>query len=255
MWCNVVQIVIAIIIIPTSCAFNFTKSPIIALGLPKTGTTSLQSFLNIFNHDKSIHAEHWASPINNLKIPIPEVVLANGVTWAEQTTQPVLSFLGLKIQQAIAEGEPPLKYVFQRGVNAAIQLDVMISETLSIWPQIHALDMILDAYPEAFYVHTTRRSKYLINSMNNFNAMGKRFHTCGELREYERLYPNNTNDQNLELFIEHAGRTVRQAFLKRPNYRYLEIDIESDPHAGAKLSIFLGGSRLEGMPHHNHHTG
>ncbi|KAJ1381070.1 hypothetical protein B484DRAFT_411831, partial [Ochromonadaceae sp. CCMP2298] len=148
---------------------------VVAVGMPKSGTTSLFGFLNQLDGDYS--ATHWTSKkCNHSMYPIPALRLQN-VTWkaiehGDNRTSNMEGhcYNGVQIQRAMVDGRPPLSYLMQNGINAVVQMDV-ITHDLNIWPQIDALEPILDAYPRARYVHHIRNITEHVSSINRWSDL------------------------------------------------------------------------------------
>jgi hypothetical protein len=115
------------------------KGMVVAVGMPKSGSTSLVHFLNSLDWDYS--ATHWVSKTCDHH-PIPALRLRN-VTW-KAIKRGDNCFNGAQIQRAMVDGRPSLSYILQNGVNAVVQMDV-ITQDLNIWSQIDTLEPILDA--------------------------------------------------------------------------------------------------------------
>jgi hypothetical protein len=250
---------------------NFVNSSdgegmVVAVRLPKSGSSSLTSFLNQL--DGEYVAAHWISKgCNHSELeaayPIPALRLRSGITWKAikngDTTWKghkngtAACFNAVEIQRAMVDGRPPLSYVMDHGVNAVVQMDALFGG-INIWPQIDALDEILDAYPRARYVHHVRNATEQVSSINRWSDMSSRIDRSGLTSRFPGQSKNNSRDENIALMITNAQKLVRDAFSKRPTYLYLEIDIAGDPYAGAHLSRFLGFSRIVTMPHSNKNT-
>jgi hypothetical protein len=217
---------------------------IIGVGLPKSGSKSISKFIN--DNCAGGHAVHWTTSFCPTEIyPIPAVRLPNNVTWPKLEKSHAINgcYIGPLIQRAIADGKKPLEYVLMYGVNAVLQMDVAV-HYMSIWPQIDALDLILDAYPDALYIHHTRDTEKQIASLHRWYDIGARMQDHGMLSRFPGQTEHNNQDQNMEIFIATARSIVRKAFLQRPHLHYLEVDFERDQGAGEKMSIFLHTKKL-----------
>jgi len=220
------------------------------VGLPKSGTTSLQSFLNSLEGYKAVS---FVAPMHNLSYPIPAQQLRDTRWRRIKQHQPHLEdeycFIGELIQRALVDKLPPLAYLLRDGVNAVVEMNIN-RLGLSIWPQIDALEIIVGAYPLAKYVHTVRNIPQHFSSIMRWGEMGDNLEDHGMLARFPGQSSNLSREQNIEMMIHHARDQVRSVFKSRPHYHYLEIDIAGNSEAGARLSDFLGVPSRP-MPHEN----
>ena len=225
---------------------NISSVPpiIIAVGLPKSGSSSLFSFLGQCRND--IRAIHWRYIVDVCKqspisFPIPEV----GFNYTKHVWKVVerwqdMCFIGTRIHRAIADGKPPLEYVLSDKVNAVVQMDVDVKR-LSIWPQIDALDLVLDSYPSALYIHHIREMESHAQSLLHYADYANRLKRQGMLKRFAGQSAKHSTEKNIELFITAARKIVRDAFAMRPGYNYIEVDIAAD------LRVLLLNSQLSLM--------
>mmetsp|Transcript_31734 Transcript_31734/g.53535 ORF Transcript_31734/g.53535 Transcript_31734/m.53535 type:complete len:284 (-) Transcript_31734:82-933(-) len=221
--------------------------PIISLGMPMSHSKKIWFFLN--NCGCSIRAVHMMSDkCNSTTFPIPPVKLANGIMWKsiQKSDMEGKCFIAALIQRAMVDGKRPLEYVFQQRVNAALQLDSTLNG-MNVWPQIDALDTILEAYPNALYIHHVRDIYDQALSIIKWNDLAERFQRNGLLGRFPGQGSQKTMAQNVEILLKHARDKVRQAFLIRPNHRYLEVDVGTDPDAGEKISVFVGALEVKSL--------
>jgi hypothetical protein len=228
--------------------FNDTH-PIILLGLPKSGTTSVSQFLsnfNIFNAHQSIGIPSEAcSEI----YPLKQVTVDHGIIWKSKKTSPSPSSCHTSelIQAAISQNKEPLHYLFQNEIFAVTQLDTCL-DSIDIWPQIDSLSYLLKAYPHAYYIHTIRNRIDHARSIKNWGNLSDRMAQNGHLSRFPEQSPSLSKEENLLIFIDKAREIVQQKFLhhspQSPSLNpsqiknYLELDV-SDPSAGIKLAMFL----------------
>lgn len=236
---------------------DYQKHPIIAVGLPKSGTSSLAEFLNAAN--PRIHSDHQLLPCPkpNYLFPLPAVTVENGVVWAAIHDSQVIHNIcenALFIQRAIADNKPPFHYLLLNTTrNAFVQIDHDANLNWGIvLPQLDAMNMILDAYPDGLYIHHIRNASAHASSIMRWGSMSQRLK--GALRRYPQIDSKASLEKQFEQWILLVREETRMKFLLRPLVRYLEVDVDDDPDAAAKISIFVGATRFKGMPHINTNT-
>lgn len=228
--------------------FNETH-PIIVVGLPKSGTTSVTDFLRLFG----ISGAHQ---FINLKYcsniyPLPSLEVDNKVIWKEIKTPTHKCFISELMQLAITKNKDPLHYLFKNDIYAITQMDACYE--VDLWPQIDALSFLLNAYPNAYYIHTIRPNLTAhVNSILHWSDLSHRMKINGQLNRFIGQSPHLTNSENLQIFIQNAHRIVRHHFKRYPSYKYLELDLLT-PTAGVDLAKFLNFPVSEDftMPHAN----
>lgn len=214
--------------------FNETH-PVIVVGLPKSGTTSVTQFLRNFR----VKAAHqFINPKHCADIwPVPPVTVDNGRHWRRIREPTKKCFIGELIQLAISENKPPLFYLFEAGIYAASQMDVCYD--IDIWPQIDALSYLIKAYPKAYFIHTVRPNiSAHANSMLHWSDLSSRMKANGQLSRFHGQSREKSIFENTEIFINAAHHVVRHHFKHLPHYNFLELAVQ-DPDSGRKLAKFL----------------
>eukprot|EP01031_Cornospumella_fuschlensis_P025648 gene25648-30978_t len=196
--------------------------------------------------------------------PIPAIATdVSNVTWSA-----ILSGEGSSghcafayhIQRAVADGKKPLESLLDTGLNAFAQLDE-VYWSHPRFPQVDLIDHILDAYPDAFYIHHIRNVTNHVASIMNWNDLSKRILASGIMSRQlsqGQSFSKSSSEQSIEemlaSFILRHREFIRDKFLKRPTVRYLEIDLElAEEMASASISIFVGARCIHKMAKKNHH--
>jgi len=159
------------------------------------------------------------------------------------------------IQSNIVNRLAPLHSLIESGYQAFAQVDVCYpSFNLNIWPQLDALEEIVAAYPDAYYIHTRRvEVEAHVASIEAWHKMLDRFKASGLLHKYIPSYLHNTTDFALGLlFVKAANKFTENFFAHRPYLKFLDIYIE-DKNAAAKLASFLEVENLELMHDNSGH--
>jgi hypothetical protein len=214
--------------------FNETH-PIIVIGLPKSGTTSVTDFLQL----SGVKAAHQFINMKHCEgiWPIPAVKVDNEVRWERVQTPTHKCFIGELIQLALSQKKPPLTYLFKAGFYAASQMDACYE--VDLWPQIDALSFLMQAYPSAYFVHTIRDNITAhANSILHWSDLAHRMKTSGQLSRFVGQSSENSILQNIEVFIHNSQRIVKHHFRRYPNLRFLELRV-SDSDSGLQLADFL----------------
>lgn len=216
---------------------NYVNSthPIIVVGLPKSGTTSVTDFLSLYG----IKAAHQFINLKHCEniYPLPSIHVDNRVIWKEVKEPTHKCFIGELIQLALSKKKDPLHYLFKKNIYAVTQMDACYE--VDYWPQIDALSFLLESYPNAYYIHTVRPNLTAhINSILHWSDLSHRMKVNGQLTRFVGQSSSQTNAENLQIFIQNSHRIVRHHFKRYPQYKYLELDL-LDPSAGLKLGQFL----------------
>ena len=228
--------------------FNYSH-PLIVIGLPKSGTTSVTELLNLFN----IEAVHQFFSMYNCREiwPVPAVVVDNGMKWRRIRYPTHKCFIGELIQLAIGEGKDPLFYIFEAGIFAVTQMDACYE--IDVWPQIDALPFFIKSYPNAYFVHTIRPNVSAhVNSILYWSDLAERMRINGQLSRFDGQSKENSIQENLEIFVKQSTEIIRSRFHAHPEVKYIEVSA-SDPHSGKRLADFLGIDVPDDfrMPHAN----
>lgn len=221
---------------------NQPDNLIILVGLPKSGTTSIQDALRLLN----VKAAHFE--VNQFReklcinYPIPEVTVGGtgGIVetvWSA-ANKPDGCYVGHVMQQSFAKGTRPLDSLIELGYRAFTQIDVCRGNSC-LFPQIEALEEITMAYPQAYYIHTRRSTVAShVASMDAWDGMLARFKAGGYLSKFDGQTETQSNQANGAIMIEAMQKITMDYFQARPSLRFLDVCIE-DENAGADLASFL----------------
>lgn len=179
-------------------------TPILLVGMPKTGTSTIHSFFERSGYRSS----HFRCLNNTL-------------------------YCGLCIKVAIEQHKPPLKTCGDYEVWA--QMDI---ENLGQchFPQIHNLEILHQEAPHATFLlslrNMTRWAHSVQNWVGNVRSLAARLSKC-------KGGPKSKHAQDLiQWHYEHIQR-IREFVKNHPSHTLLEINIE-DPHAGEIMSQWFG---------------
>ena len=167
---------------------------IINVGMPKSGTSSLDY---AFEELKISTAHQEFSCSSDAWEEVSDVIVGGNSTekvkWGRFSEThhcyPPCCFIGAEIQRAISLNLPPLHLPLERGYRAFTQLDICYPDKqkkgLCVFPQVDALENIVNAYPHAFYIYTHRAnfSAHAV-SIRDFHGMLGRFKTVGYLNRW-----------------------------------------------------------------------
>jgi hypothetical protein len=225
--------------------------PVLVVGLPKTGTTSLANFF----HCGGLTTSHYKC----VNIDGENVSFTSDGSTMDQTC-------GRCIRDALATNQPPLKSC--GNFEAWAQMDVAgkpdsgcaglngvancsttggslrsdeSSDDTCFFPQVDALDALDAEFPEATLVLNTRASpESWISSVDDWNDLRERLRDC-EIRglpvgEGER---GPEGDAQLIRFVEQHEANVRAFVSSHPSHRLVEVTIE-DSDAGNALEAAFG---------------
>lgn len=176
--------------------------------------------------------------------PVAEISVGNNIRW-DRVRRADRCYVGVLIQKAISNDLPPLQYLTEAGYTAMAQMDVCYpKEDLSIFPQVDAIEEMIIAYPEAYYIHT-RRSNLAshVASMAAWHGMLERLKDAGWLSRFEGQSNKFSDAQNGEIMIEAMSNITTSAFSRYPEVKFLEVLIE-DPGAADAVASFLGLSKF-----------
>lgn len=178
-------------------------TPILLVGLPKTGTSTIHSFFARSGYQSS----HFRC--------------ANEL------------YCGLCIKAAVHQGKPPLKTCGDYEVWA--QMDV---ENLGQchFPQIHNLEILHEEAPNATFVLSHRNMTRWFRSVKhwagNMRSMAARLQKC------EGGPKTKQAEDLIQWHLEHIQR-IRDFVKSHPSHKLIEINIE-DPNAGEIMSAHFG---------------
>ena len=238
------------------CLFIFTarslKSPIIDnfiinLGLPKSGTTSFHDGVMRLGV-KSLHQE--LLKLNTKRkfcgdniFPIKSTIVGGNTTVAlkwQKIKNSKSCTIGMLIQNYLTLNERPFDRFIADGYRSFAQLDVcFMGNKICIIPQLDALENIVNAYPNAYYVHTKRSSaERHVASIDAWFNMLDRFNTGGLLKRFKGQSPNNTKQENGIIMINEIHQQTLLFFSRRPQVKFLDVCIE-DKDANKTIAAFL----------------
>jgi hypothetical protein len=218
------------------------KHLVILVGMPKSGTTSIQLAL----HDLGVTSAHfevnkWMKKLCT-RWPVPAVTVGgkDGVpqTLWHQATVADGCYVGEVMQRALAEGRAPLSDLIPLGYRAFTQIDCCRGDAC-FFPQVEAIHEITRAYPHAFYIHTRRSSvASQVASMDAWDGMLVRFQKAGYMSKFTGQSTNATIEQNAEIMIRTFENATIEYFRRHTNLKFLDVVIEKND-ASSKVAAFL----------------
>jgi hypothetical protein len=134
------------------------------------------------------------------------------VYWKPIINEPDGCFVAVLVQRAIAEGKKPFDDMIRvGGYQAFTQIDITKPEQdeLFLWPQIDALQNIVDAYPEAYYIHTRHQEPSgHVSVLDSWNHYLKRLRMTGLLTRFAAAgqSANKTDYENCVILVEEVTR-------------------------------------------------
>lgn len=197
---------------------SYLHPPAINLGLPKMGSTSLQSFFGCAGYG----ATHWMCQRANMQVHCAQC-----------------------IRNSVLANLPPLHKCGQwADVYAEINGPIPVESGGKLFfPQIEYLEQIVNSYPNGTFFLTFRSMDKWYNSLTNFwSGLGPRSQKRNMKHEMIAAnittFPRNRTSKGggdihdfRDFFCNHVNR-VRQVV---PPHRLVEIDIE-DPTTGAIMA-------------------
>lgn len=179
-------------------------TPILLVGVPKTGTSTIHSFFERSGYRSS----HFRCLNNKL-------------------------YCGLCIKVAIEQGKPPLQTCGNYEVWA--QMDV---ENLGQchFPQIHNLEILHHEAPNATWVLSLRNMTRWAHSVQNW--VGHVRSLAARLAKCEGGPKSKRAPDLIQWHYEHIQR-IREFVKNHPSHTLVEVNIE-DPHAGERMSQWFG---------------
>lgn len=198
----------------------------LVLGLPKCGTTSLHHAFQ----SAGFNSVHWAVG-----------------QYANLTKDKELRLLGTDgqerlvcrlINEAVRMGEMPLARL-PPGTNAVAEMNgvwwtKLNKEAVGIFPQMSMLDLLMDSYPDAYYILNVRKEEDWVRSVDNHNDLRKRL-VCADLPNLPRGV--GATDEELISWAKDHHRRVRVKIQAR-GFKFLHFHLD---HMGEEdLNRFLG---------------
>eukprot|EP00978_Attheya_sp_CCMP212_P016136 scaffold42005_cov40-Attheya_sp.AAC.1 len=196
--------------------------PLLVMGMPKVGTTSIQKFFQC----NGLTASHY-----NCNAPGKEKQVC-----------------GSTIRENVLQGSPPLEGLVD-DFQVFAEMDHITRDDCYV-PQIQALDEIHAHYPNATFILNTRNAKNWLKSIKHWNNMDKRLRWCNlpgfpsaVAGEESTGLPEGVGDSDADLltfFKDHNNR-IRNFVSTHPSHALIEIDVDA-PEAGDVLSAAFGGN-------------
>ena len=200
-------------LVPPLAARTPLKLPVINLGLPKSGSTSLRDFFSCGN----LTASHFK---------------CNGAP------------CGMCVDQNLQAGRPALHgcgdyHVWAQLDWAPIGLPIK-KKKQCFFPQLSALKELHEQYPEATFVLPTRPPRHWIASVDNWQHADYRMREVLAACNLPGL-PTGRKPSDTELasfYVQHS-RTVRTFVANHPSHTLIEFDLE-EPGVAQKLALASG---------------
>jgi len=192
--------------------------PVIVVGMPKTGTTSISHFFECINKRTSHQ-------------------------FCGERGRPKEE-CGAVMKTRIEAGLPPFDEIW--GYEVYTQLDVtrvkgnfMKWTGVCYYPQIEALKEMHEQYPDATFILSIRNVKDWIKSVYHHQGMNYRIGFCNitGFPPVDRMYLREAMFQ--KMFLSQIQR-VRDFVKKYPSHRLVELDIDAND-AGEKMIKTFGG--------------
>lgn len=189
------------------------ETPVIVVGLPKTGTSSLHHFLKCGGYNSS----HWKC----FSDEGPRQLCGNCFEHAFSTNQSALAICG--------------------NWEAWTQLDHEYPPCSM--PQVTRMKSLIEEAPHAHFILNVRPVHRWLQSVRSWGSMHERLLQCANVG-----IPNNATDENLiDWYTNHTRRTIKHLHLA--HVRHSVVDIEG-PTAGEILSAIFSID-IKCWGHHN----
>lgn len=199
---------------------------VLVLGLPKCGTTSLHHAFQ----SAGFTSIHWAVGQKANLTKDKELRLL-GTDGQERLVCRL-------INEAVQMGEMPLARL-PPGTNAVAEMNgvwwtKLNKEAAGIFPQMSMLDLLMDSYPDAYYILNVRKEEDWLRSVDNHNDLRRRL-VAADLPNLPRGV--GAADEELISWAKDHHRRVRVKVQAR-GLRFLHFHL--DHQGGQDLSRFLG---------------
>jgi hypothetical protein len=214
-------------------------TPILVVGMPKSGTTSIRDFFRCNGHN----ASHWkcaATEDNTDTSAAPSSGRRGGRTI--RIEKPRSKFCAHVIKDNIDNGRPPLLHTGNYEVYAQMDLelpDIAVKHGKPFacyMPQVNDLQALSDAYPHATFILNTRNASHWVHSLRTFMDFDEKLKTC-DMTGFPAGYGDT--DEEFETFFHQHSQHIRQFVKDHPTHTLVEINIE-DPNAGSQLANAFG---------------
>jgi len=241
-------------VVPTDFSLSRARNmklptPVISVGFPKAGSTSVFSYFNCGGYASSHYTckKMTPTPERTDKCgPCIENNLAHGRPPWSKCLQKLGrcghqdDWCGPCVRDNVAAGRPPLDGCGDFDVYAEINYsyrETGKNGAFKIYlPQVDHLELLHEAYPQATFVLNYRAFDSWVKSVDKWFAMRERY-----VNSEIRGLPAGVGKKNLELrqFYEGHYRRVRQFVKDHPSHALVEVDIESD-NAGKTMEEAFG---------------
>ena len=198
--------------------------PVIVVGMPKAGTTTIHSFFQDAGYKSSHYRCKEDQGIRNL-------------------------FCGHCIRDAIQNNLPPLKTCGDYEVWA--QLDVTYYPFLNIpdcyFPQFFDMETFHQEAPNATIIFNRRDLDHWSRSIQMWKNMSERLTTCAG-------GPASGSTEDLQQWHKNHIQKIRRFVQKHPSHALVEIDIEDPMTAKRMATLFQVSEDFWGHKNINHKT-
>jgi hypothetical protein len=211
--------------------------PWIHLGLPKSGTTSLEHFWKCGGLDVS----HSVCKVTN-DFLIKEVFDGQGGGFSNGRVCPSSKIAPCKLcaecMQAAKENHLP---ILQSCGNYSAYAQMDNSIRSCFWPQLSALDEIHQESPNATFVFLFRNVDSWIQSFMLFRngQLHRQFKKCKNIPYYTNTKKGSTTKDRLKQFMCDVVNHARNFVAAHPSHQLLEIDLDN-PETGTIVSKLFG---------------
>jgi hypothetical protein len=207
-------------------------TPILVVGMPKTGTTSIRDFFRCNGHN----ASHWKCATDTMTMGGPDSLRKKAIKG---------KYCAQVIKDNIANNRPALQDTGNYQVYA--QMDVELPEVAVMqgvlpfacyMPQVNDLEKLSASYPKATFILNTRNASRWVNSLRTFLDFDEKLKQC-DLKGFPK--GTGDTDEEFEAFFHEHSQNIRDFVKKNPSHTLIEVDIE-DPDAGHQLAEAFGQS-------------
>ena len=186
--------------------------PVLVVGMPKTGTSTVHAFFNKSGY-RSSHFKCGKY------------------------------FCGLCFKVAVKNSKPPLRSCGDFEVYAQMDIE---NWNQCHFPQITNLDQLHEEAPNATFVLTKRNMTHWVTSVQNWGGGGR---TMAQRLAKCKAGPKSSSSTDLVEWHEAHMERIRAFVTEHPTHTLVEIDIE-DPKTGSKMA-HLFGSNPKNWGHEN----
>jgi hypothetical protein len=207
-------------------------APILVVGMPKTGTTSIRDFFRCNGHN----ASHWKCATDTMTMGDPGSLRKKALKG---------KYCAQVIKDNIASNRPALQGTGNYQVYAQMDVelpDVAVTQGVlpfaCYMPQVNDLEKLSASYPKATFILNTRNASRWVHSLRTFLDFDEKLKKC-DLKGF----PAGTGDtdEEFEAFFHQHSQNIRDFVKKHPSHKLIEVDIE-DPNAGHILADAFGQS-------------